>query len=651
MKHWVIKIALALLVIVLIFVGGAFFYVQKTLSEANISLLEEKTKNLIGPTTSIGEPIRFKEGALILKDEFKFFYLVSTEAQTYQSFVKNMVSDGVLEEVPISRKHFLVRNDFALQPLIKNDCEDVYCFKHYASFDFIPPLFWKGIIAVEDSRFLEHFGVDVISIFRAFVANIKSLRFEQGGSTISQQLVKNLFFTNEKTIRRKINEMIVSIYIENKFPKEKILEAYLNEFQWGGLQGMRVKGFYAASLFYFSKRPQDLGPYEIAILVSLLKGPSYFSPMNHLDRLRNRADLVFQKMVEKKDVPDRKNLIWTSEDWNNFQKTLRQNEKAKYFLQLWSIPKREAFALNFYERFVLAQKVYEIRDRIFEKYPERAKDFAVKVLVRSLADSIEGEPNKFYFYSKTERNLVRAIEEEKHQVGSTIKPLIYHYYTKSDFLLSDKVSTGPISLKLISGPWSPKEASNTVQETEVTLEDALKRSLNRPVIHLAEKYGFDRLETDLEKMIPNLNKPLKEYPSQLLGSVELSLLSLSESFEKFIREECEDIYLGNKTEDQTVLFKLSDPNTTTVARQLDPIFKNLKFFGKTGTTNSGFDNWYVAFDGKYLTLVWVGTEGSRSQKGLALYGSTTAFQIYQLFYRDRGQRFNAFSCNLISGIR
>lgn len=651
MKQWVTKILLALVGIVLIFAFGVFFYVQKTLNEANISFLEEKTKHLISPTISIGDPIPFKEGALILKDEFKFFYLVSTETQSYQSYVRNMLLDGAFQEVPISRKHFLVRSDFQLQPLIKNDCEDVYCFKHYVSFDYIPPLFWKGIIAVEDSRFLEHFGVDVISIFRAFVANVKSLRFEQGGSTISQQLVKNLFFTNEKTIRRKINEMIVSIYIENKFPKEKILEAYLNEFQWGGLQGMRVKGFYAASLFYFSKRPQDLSPYEIAILVSLLKGPNYFSPIHQIERLKSRADLVFQKMVEKKDVPNRLNLIWKDTDWKEFQRTLKNNNRTKYFLQLWSMPKKETYALNFYERFVLAQKVSEIKEKIYEKYPERAQDFAVKVLIRSLADSTEGEAQKFYFYSKSERNLVKAIEEEKHQVGSTIKPLVYHFYTKQDFSFSSKVPTSAITLNLKSGQWSPKEASNSVVESEVSLEDALKRSLNRPVIHLAEKYGYERLEEELSKFVPTLSRPLSQFPSQLLGSVELSLLDFSNSFEKFIRAECEDIYLGTKTEEDSVLFKLSDPNTTTVAKQLDPIFKNLRFFGKTGTTNSGFDNWYVAFDGKYLTLVWVGTEGKRTDKGVALYGSTTAFQIYQLFYRDRGQRFNAFSCNLISGIR
>ena len=131
--------------------------------------------------------------------------------------------------------------------------------------------------------------------------------------------------------------------------------------------------------------------------MSLLKGPSYFSPMNHLERLKQRTNLVFQKMVEKKDIPDRKDLIWTNDDWTRFQKNLKNNDKTKYFLQLWSMPKREAFTLNFYERFVLAQKVFEIREKIFERYPERAKDFAVKVLIRSLADQSEGEANKFYF--------------------------------------------------------------------------------------------------------------------------------------------------------------------------------------------------------------------------------------------------------------
>ena len=650
MKQWVIKILAALLIVVLIFGVGTYFYVQKTLSEANITLLEEKTKNLIGPTTPVGAAIQFKEGALISKEEFRFFYLVSTESLPYDVYLRNQREDGVLEDVPASSRHFLVRSDFQLQPLIKNDCQDLFCFKHYASFDFIPPLFWKGIIAVEDARFLEHFGVDFISISRAFVANLKSLRFEQGGSTISQQLVKNLFFTNEKTIQRKINEMIVSIYIEQKFPKEKILEAYLNEFQWGGLQGIRVKGFYAASLFYFSKRPQDLTPYEISILVSLLKGPSYFSPLNHIDRLKNRSDVVFDKMVEKKDIPNRNDLKWSQKDWDNFQRQIKDREKSKYFLQLWSMPKENSYALNFYERFVLAQKVHEIRSKIFERYPEQAKDFAVKVLIKSLAEVADGESSQFYYYSKTERNLQRAIEDETHQVGSTLKPILYQILTKSDFSLSDEVSTGPISLNLTSGVWSPKEAG-TVKETEVTLKDALLKSYNRPVIHLVNSYGFDKMETELDPYFPMMKKPLKEFPAQLLGSMEMSLAQLANAFEKFIKGSCEDLYLGNKTEDESVLYALSNPTQTTVARHLDPIFRNLRFFGKTGTTNSGFDNWYVAFDGKYLAMVWVGTEGNRGIKGLSLYGSTTAFQVYQSFFRDRGQRFNAFGCNLISGIR
>ncbi len=647
MKHWVIKFFVALTIFVLIFGIGAFLYIQNTLSEANVSILEEKTKNLLDPERADGEPIQFKEGALVSKDEFYFFHLVSTSSQSLEGFIRNLKNDGIIEEVSTSPKHFVVKKDFVLNPLIKNDCLENFCVKHYTSFDFIPPLFWKGIIAVEDARFLEHFGVDFFSLMRAMVRNVKSLRFEQGGSTISQQLVKNLFFTNEKTIIRKINEMIVSVYIEQKFPKEKILEAYLNEFQWGGLQGIRVKGFYAASLFYFTKKPQDLTPYEIAILVSLLKGPNYFSPLNHLDRLRLRADIVFNKMIERKDVPDRKDFFWVEKDWEQFFNRLKNNDRTKYFLQLWSIPKDQNLEFNTYERFVLAQKVYEIRAKIFEKYPERASDFAVKVLIKSLADN---SGNGFYYYSKTERNLKRAIFEEKHQVGSTLKPILYYLFLKQGASFSDMVSTEPLTLKLKSGDWSPKE-DHQIAEKEVTLEEALQHSYNRPVIHLANKFTFPILEEQLAPYLTDMKKPLQEFPAQLLGSIELSLNDLSLAYEKFIRSECEDLFQGQKTEKESVLYALSDPNKTTVGRQLDPIFKILRFFGKTGTTNSGFDNWYVAFDGKYLTAVWVGNEGNRSLKGLSLYGSTTAYQVFQSFYRDRGQRFNAFSCNLISGVR
>jgi penicillin-binding protein 1B len=140
---------------------------------------------------------------------------------------------------------------------------------------------------------------------------------------------------------------------------------------------------------------------------------------------------------------------------------------------------------------------------------------------------------------------------------------------------------------------------------------------------------------------------LKEYPSTLLGSIELSMFDLKDSYSKFIVEECKKIKEGTRTFEESVLYLLSDPNTTTVENTVDEVMQKLRFFGKTGTTNNGYDNWYVAFDGKNLTLVWVGYEGERKTKSLGLYGATTAFNVFQNYFRDRGKRFNQFGCELV----
>ncbi len=670
-RRWVIRLTIFMVISLLAFVGVATMYVHQILYEANIAVLEEKTKNVIGPKTPQGESIYFKEGALVNKEEFRFFYQLTTESEDYQTFLSRMFSEGQLEEVSLTNKHFLVRKDFELKPLLKNDCVENFCFKHYVSFDFIPPLFWKGIIAVEDARYLEHSGVDYISLLRALWANLRSLRFSQGGSTISQQLVKNLFFTNEKTLIRKVNEIIVTFYVEKKFPKEKILEAYLNEFQWGGLQGMRIKGFYSASLFYFQKRPEDLTPYEIAILVSLLKGPNYFSPLTHVDRLKERANIVIGKMLEKNEVAKSDQLIWGDKEWGRFLQNLKAQNQKRFFLQYYKAEqtrlshvrsqdalKNIGLDINPYEQFVLAVKVQEVRSQISERFKEQKIDFAVKVLIRELLPTIKDDPSltsthkDFSYYSKVERNLEKAIVNERHQVGSTVKPLVYNLLTKEQFSYDDKVSLLPLTLNLKSGAWSPKEASQLQSpEEETTLKTAIQKSYNRPVIHLANQFGFEKLEAGLLPFIPNLKTPLQEFPSQLLGSVEMSLGELAMSFEKFIRESCQQIQSGEKDPEETTLYVLSNPNETTVASKLDPLFKNLRFFGKTGTTNSGFDNWFVAYDGRFLTLLWVGNEGARNLgSSFSLYGSTTAFQIFQSFYRDRGQRFQSFSCDLLNGV-
>jgi penicillin-binding protein 1B len=606
-------------------------FVKWTLSETSLGILEDKIEN-----TTTDSPIALEDGSLVKTDELKSFLLFSGEKLNFEEFLQDKKQDNSLSESKELPGLLQVNKNIEIKNLLKNDCSDVYCYQHYLGFDYIPSIFWKGLIAVEDQRYLDHFGIDLKSVFRAFVTNLKQQRFVQGGSTISQQLVKNVFLSNEKTFSRKLKEVVVSIYIENRYPKEKILEAYLNEVYWGALQGIKVKGVFAASLFYFGKKPSDISSFEGAILISLLKGPSYFSPLKNIERLKERAKIVYDKLLHENQIPNDPKDIWSNADWNRFVVKLKTMEEKQYYQSMWRALHDQELTLSRYEKFVLIQKVADVKQKI------QVKNISVKVLIGPV-----GSSETYSYYSKVERNKERAIKNETHQIGSTIKPILYSIFEDFGKKLNDLVLTSEIKLKLLSGVWSPKESHRNL-EKEVTLLDALLKSYNRPVIRLADEVGFDLMEERLKPYFKKLKTPLKEFPSELLGSTEMTLAELRESYSLFISDECKKISSGTRKMEESVLYALSDPNQTTVEFSVDAIMKKLRFFGKTGTTNNGYDNWYVAFDGKNLSIIWVGFEGERSTKSLGLYGATTAFNVFQNFYRDRGKRFVQFGCNLMN---
>jgi penicillin-binding protein 1B len=631
MKLWAFRILKIFLILSILVVISITLFVKWTLSETSLGILDDK----IG-ISATDTPITLEDGSLVKNDELKSFLLFSGEKLSFEEFLVEKKQDQSLRDLVELPGLLQINKNIEIKNLLQNDCADVYCYQHYLSFDYIPSIFWKGLIAVEDQRYLEHFGIDFKSVFRAFVTNMRQFRFAQGGSTISQQLVKNVFLTNEKTFSRKLKEVIVSIYIETKYPKEKILEAYLNEVYWGALQGIRVKGVFAASLFYFGKKPSDITSYEGAILISLLKGPSYFSPLKSIERLKERAKIVYEKLLLENQISSDPKEIWSKTDWNRFLLRLKQLEEKQYYQSMWRALHDQELGLSRYEKFVLIQKVADVKQKI------QVKDISVKVLIGPI-----GGAETYSYYSKIERNKDRAIKKETHQIGSTIKPILYSIFEDLGKKLNDKVLTAEIKLKLLSGEWSPKESHRNL-EKEVTLLDALLKSYNRPVIRLANELGFDQVEGKLKPYFPKLKLPLREFPSELLGASEMSLDELRISYSQFISDECKKLQSGGRANDESVLFALSDPNQTTVEYSVDAVMKKLRFFGKTGTTNNGYDNWYVAFDGKNLSLIWVGFEGQRTTKSLGLYGATTAFNVFQNFYRDRGKRFVQFGCNLVN---
>ncbi len=644
MKQWAMRIILVIAGLVLIFALGVFFFVKSTLNETSIALLEEKTQKTQDPFTSLYPVVHLDDGSVVKQEELARFFLFSSEKNSFNEFFSLAKENGRLSELKEVPGLIQVKAPVEFSNLLSNDCSEIYCYQHYLPFEFIPSIFWKGLIGVEDQRYLDHFGVDLKSLFRAFVTNLKTMKYTQGGSTISQQLVKNLFFTSEKTFIRKLKEMVVSIYIETQFPKEKILEAYLNEVHWGSLQGIKVKGVMAASLFYFGKKPSEITPFEGAILIGLLKGPGYFHPLKKIERLQERATVVYKKLIQENFVPNDLSLIWGKAEWDKWTTMLNKMESVRYHQSIWRTLNDKEPGIENYEKYVLIQKVSDIKRKITEKYNEQfnTDDISVKVLVTPL----DGQPS-FSYYSRIERNKEKAITLERHQIGSTIKPIVYSIYQDMGRRMDDYVSTEEMTFKLKSGSWSPRESHKYLQ-TQVTMTEALLKSYNRPLIRVASELGFNEIEERLKFYFPELKTPLGEYPSELLGGMELSMSELKETYSKFIKAECGKIKNSERFIDQSVLQILSDPNLTTVERTVDVVMQKLKFFGKTGTTNKAYDNWYVAFDGKNLTVVWVGYEGERKTKSLGLYGATTAFEVFQNFYRDRGRRFQQFGCELFN---
>ncbi len=593
------------------------------------------------PPSHSQNKIILEEESLVDLKELQVFYQFSAETLHFNEWLIDKIEDNEIRK--IENNLAILQKSISIGPLLPNSCDRTYCYQYRIPFDNIPAIFWKGLIGIEDNRFLNHFGVDLRSIIRAIITDVIDLKLTQGASTLTQQLIKNLFLTNKKTISRKLKEIILSIYIETKLEKEQILEAYFNEVFWGSIRGVRIKGLYAASLFYFNKKPDAITPYEAAILVALLKGPNYYNPIRHLDRLIDRTNIVYKRLISLALFPNNENSLWNNSNWQSWHKNLIELSKTRYpyVMALVSkekkIDKKNETVLNQYEKFIFHNGALSILNKIKTKYDK--KDFAIKAIIGNPQD--KNINNLFTFYSKIERNKFNALNLEYHQLGSSFKPILYGIFKQLGLSMQDYVETAPITLNLLSGDWTPKEAHNP-EQTTITLAHALQKSYNRPLIRISRDLKFKTIEKKLINIIPRLKIPLKEYPAQLLGAMELSLFELYNLYVTFINSECRNE--SSIDENENILYLLSDPNKTTIKYAVDKFLKNLQFFGKTGTSNNGHDNWYIFNDGPLLGVIWVGLEGVRSDENIRIYGSTTAFKIFQHFARNRGKRFNELTC-------
>lgn len=570
---------------------------------------------------------RLSAGVAIPKRLFKTYYLWGTSQQSYEAWEKSLLSTN---KVTIEKKDIVSEKEVILPPLINNNCKDVFCLQRRIAFSTIPGQLWKGLIGIEDYRYLDHKGVDFRSLLRALWHDIKVMKLEQGGSTLTQQLVKNLYYSNERKFSRKIKEMIVSVYLEWKYSKEEILSAYFNEVEWGSFQGIKIKGIYAASLMYFDKKPSFLSEYEVSVLIGLLKGPYYYSPFRHEKRLRQRTNIVFSKLQELGLVSSLA-IKWDEKQFKLWVDSLKARSQDVDVYSVWVIGQKN---INTFSNYTLVNEQHKLIKKLKSKYP--LADWASKVSVWKKVKSTY--KNIYKHYTKVERLQSKAFEEERHQVGSLLKPIVYGLLIDNGLKLDDKVSSQRETFKLKSGDWSPRESHKT-EADEVTYLTALMTSMNNPIVRATREYGFDKIEIGLSKIISNLHTPLSEYPAQLLGSVEMSIDELGKAYQGFIEKSCAEI------KRKPLIEALSDPKKTTIRHRVGKSLGQMKFFGKTGTTNSGFSNWFVGHNGDELFIGWVGVENVATvKKKLKVYGSNTSFLLYRNFYENRGQYFSEMAC-------
>jgi penicillin-binding protein 1B len=538
----------------------------------------------------------------------------------------------------------------------------------------LPEQLVKAIVAIEDRRFFDHSGIDFRGLFRAIWRNLSEGELQQGGSTITQQLVKNFFLTPERTLKRKLSEAFIAILLETRMTKTEIFQMYCNEIYLGQDGSYSINGFGEAANFYFNKDIGQLDLPEAAFLAGIIRGPGYYSPFQHRDRAVERRNQVLDSMVIAQFLP-----VITAENTKKIplkisNKSSSSNAEAPYFLDFLQTQVNEQLGEE-----VLKQQSYRIYSTI-DMELQRFADKAVREgLARLEKDYKRIKPGSLQAglvalnaqtgeilamvggrdYSTNQFNRATAA---RRQPGSVFKPIVYtaaiHTYSEEK---GDKVLT-PASKFLDAKEvfnygngqtYEPDNYGMSYSEREVTLREALTKSLNVVTVKVAEKVGYTRVAQMAERLGLPRPQPL---PSVALGTAEATPLEIARAYTTYpnlgkriepraIRRVTDS---DGKTIHQSVVQsqQVISPqvaaimtsimqdvmNRGTAARARSLGFNSLAA-GKTGTSRDG---WFAGFTPNLVCVVYVGFDDNAQ---LGLEGSKSALPIWTEFMKKALQRY------------
>jgi penicillin-binding protein 1B len=505
----------------------------------------------------------------------------------------------------------------------------------------IPPFVVHAVLAAEDARFFQHHGLDPKGIFRALYTNLRYGTIRQGGSTITQQLVKNYFLSSERTFSRKIQEIFLAITMEVLYEKKDILEIYLNEIYFGQKDSIAINGIGEAALFYYGKEVHHLTLAEAATIGGLIRAPNLYSPYINPSRAMVRRSAVLQSMLRRGWI--------TSEEFNNAITDPLEpagytayGRKAPYFIdyltkQLETLYSSETLAslglsiyttLNSQVQIAAEQALEKGLSRLETRHP-RADD-GVDPTQRLQGAILVMQPKTGYIlamvggrnYNQSQFN---RIAQARRQPGSVFKPLVYAAAMKS-FSPASLLSNQPRTYHLDGKTWNPRNAQTDEKEI-VTMREALAHSLNVATVDLAMQIGLETVVAKAKTF--RLSTPLTPFPSLALGSSEVLPLELARAYCAFaadgllpyplslhevLDEEGNILERRHMTIEQVLspgeAFLISSMLRTAVetgtGRDLKDLGVLFPVAGKTGTTNDFKDAWFVGYTPDILALVWVG---------------------------------------------
>lgn len=519
-----------------------------------------------------------------------------------------------------------------------------------ADLDALPDYVPAAFIAIEDRRFYHHPGFDPIGMMRAMATNVRAGRVVQGGSTLTQQLAKNLFLTPDQNMRRKVQELMLAVWLEMKFSKKEILALYLNRVYFGA----GAYGIEAASQRYFDKSAKNLTVGEAALLAGLLKAPSRYSPVSESERAAARATVVLNEMEEAGVITAAQREQAVTQPVI-VSRTLA-TQHAQYFID-WLDKSIRSLVGEPTEDMVVETTLDLTLQTAAERSVRRILDRdAGKGVQQAALVALDGDGRVRAMIggsSYADSQFNRAVDA-KRQAGSAFKPFVYLAAVEAGYTPQTPVVDQPITI----GNWSPRNYSGTFSGN-MTLAQAVAQSTNTVAAYVADQVGRDSVARAARRL--GIESRIGLEPAMALGAVEVSPIEMATAYDAFAN--------GGRRVDAYGISRIRTPQGRVIYQrqsgQSGQAINNPSLYymnqmlrgvvtsgsgrsaaisgrdlaGKTGTTSDYKDAWFVGYTGGFVTAVWVGKDDNTAMRGVT--GGSSPAAIWKGFMEAALPRLDA----------